>query len=227
MSAVALIGGTGRSGPALAQRLSLAGTAVIIGSRDADRAAITAVELTGRLAEHGGGAPISGADNATAVTRCAMAIVTVPFEAQAAVLHELEPALRGRIVVSTAIPVSFDPHLGPVAISVEEGSASEQVASLLPGSRVVGALHTVSNVHLARLQRHLDEDVLVTGDDGDAKATVIRLIESIAGLRAIDAGRLANSAHCEHLTVILLTVNRHIKRSVGIRLTNLTAPAAP
>lgn len=221
--AVALIGGTGRSGPALAGRLSRAGVEVVIGSRDAGRAEAAAAEVAERVAAAGGGARVHGAANEEAVATAGLAIVTVPYEAQEKLLPGLADALRDRVVVSTAIPMRFDPERGPELIEVPEGSAAEQVRSLLPGARVVAGLHSVSNVHLGRLDRALDEDVLLTGDDGAAKEEVAELLGRIDGLRTVDAGPLSNARHSEALTVLLLSINRRVKRSVGIRLTNLPA----
>lgn len=221
MTRVALLGGTGRIGPALALRLARAGETVTIGSRDAERATRTADELNARLEQAGGGSTIAGATNAAAAESAEIVFVTVPYEGQGRLLEELAPALADRIVVSTAIPMRFDPEAGPEHVEVGDGSAAEQVAAILRRSRVVGALHTVSNVHLGRLDRDLDEDVLVTGDDGAAKETVSGLLELIPGLRAVDAGRLANARYTEELTVLLLSINRRVRRSVGVRVTNL------
>jgi NADPH-dependent F420 reductase len=217
---VALLGGTGRIGPALALRLSAAGVEVVLGSREAEKADATATRLSERLAGVQS-APITGQTNADAVRDAGVVMVTVPFEAQAATLTPLAGALEELIVVSTAIPMRFDPDLGPEAVDVAEGSAAEQVAAVLPRSRVVGALHTVSSVHLGKLDRDLDEDTVVTSDDAGARAEVMELLELIPGLRAVDGGRLVNARATEGMTVLLLSINRMVKRSVGIRITNL------
>jgi NADPH-dependent F420 reductase len=214
---VALIGGTGRLGPGLALRLSRGGLPVIIGSRDLQHA----LDVAERVTALGGAARIRGATNADAAAGGDLAILTVPYEAQAVLLPELAGALGGKVVVSTTVPVRFDPALGPVAVTVAEGSAAEQVAALLPTSRIVGGFHTVSSVHLSRLDRDLDEDVLLCGDDDDAKAEVRRIAGVIPGVRVVDAGRLGNAHHLEQLTVLLLSINRLSRRSVGVRLTGL------
>jgi NADPH-dependent F420 reductase len=213
---VALIGGTGRLGPGLALRLSRGGLPVIIGSRDLQHA----LDVAERVTALGGAARIRGATNADAAAGGDLAILTVPYEAQAVLLPELAGALGGKVVVSTTVPVRFDPALGPVAVTVAEGSAAEQVAALLPTSRIVGGFHTVSSVHLSHLDRDLDEDVLLCGDD-DAKAEVRRIAGVIPGVRVVDAGRLGNAHHLEQLTVLLLSINRLSRRSVGVRLTGL------
>jgi len=214
---VALIGGTGRLGPGLALRLSRGGLPVIIGSRDLQHAH----DIAERVTALGGVATIRGATNADAGAGADLAILTVPYEAQAGLLPELAGALAGKVVVSTTVPVRFDPALGPVALRVPEGSAAEQVAALLPSSRIVAGFHTVSSVHLSRLDRDLDEDVLLCGDDEGAKADARRIAGVIPGVRVVDAGRLGNAHHLEQLTVLLLSINRLSRRSVGVHLTGL------
>ncbi len=214
---VALIGGTGRLGPGLALRLSRGGLPVLIGSRDLQRA----LDVAERVTALGAGARIRGVTNAEAATTGELAILTVPYEAQASLLPELATPLNGKVVVSTTVPVRFDPTLGPIAVDVPEGSAAEQVAALLPGSRIVGGFHTVSSAHLSRLDRDLDEDVLLFGDDEGAKEEVRRIAGVLPGVRVVDAGRLGNATHLEQLTVLLLSINRLSRRSVGVRLTGL------
>src|ERR1017187_7911349 len=173
---VALIGGTGRLGPGLALRLSRGGLPVIIGSRDLQHA----IDVAERVTALGGAARIRGATNADAAAAGDQAILTVPYEAQTGLLPELAGALGGKVVVSTTVPVRFDPALGP---------AAEQVATLLPTSRIVGGFHTVSSVHLSHLDRDLDEDVLLCGDDDGAKAEVRGIAGAIPGVRVVEAGR--------------------------------------
>jgi NADPH-dependent F420 reductase len=122
----------------------------------------------------------------------------------------------------------------PTHVDVEQGSASEQVAALLPRARVVGALHTVSSATLAKLDRRLDADVLITGDDHDAKLAVAQLLAALPGIRVVDGGPLRNSRYVEQLTVLLLSINMRVRRNTGIRVTNLpdelamaTAPSPP
>jgi NADPH-dependent F420 reductase len=220
-SPVALLGGTGRLGPGLALRWARAGIPVVIGSREAARASARASEIAGRLDRAGGDAAVRGMENAEAAAAGRIAVVTVPFEGQAELLALLRGPLAGKIVVSTAVPVRFEEGRGPVAVEVAEGSAALQAAALLPESRVVGALHTVSSAHLGRLDHELDEDVLLSGDDEGAKSEVRRLVEAIPGLRAVDAGGLRSSRLTEQLTVLLLGVNRLARRTVGVRLVGL------
>jgi len=132
-----------------------------------------------------------------------------------------EDAVGERVVVSTAVPVRFIDGSGPTHIEVEQGSASEQVAALLPRARVVGALHTVSSATLAKLDRDLGADVLITGDDPDAKTVVAELLASLSGVRVVDGGPLRNSRYVEQLTVLILSINMRVRRNTGVRVTNL------
>jgi len=216
--AVALVGGTGKLGSALAARFAQAGHAVVIGSRDAVRAEQAAAALEEAI---GGGGRVSGAANAEAVSAAQVVVVTVPFEAQEATLRGLAGAIGERVVISTAVPLRYVEGIGPTHVDVEEGSASQQVATLLPRARVVGALHTVSSATLARTERRLDADVLITGDDAAAKVVVARLLASLSGLRVVDAGPLRNSRYVEQVTVLLLSINKRARRHTGVRIVNL------
>ena len=220
-ASVSLIGGTGRLGPGLALRLAAAGLPVVIGSRERRRAEERAAEIARQVGALGGGAAIRGATNEEAAVAGNLVILTVPFEAQSELLPTLAGPLRGRVVVSTTVPVRFDPELGPVAVRVAEGSAAEQVAALLAGSRIVAGFHTVSSTHLSRLHQDLDEDVIICGDDDGAKDEVRQVARLLPGVRVVDAGRLGNARHLEQLTVLLLGINRLSRRTVGVRLTDL------
>jgi hypothetical protein len=216
---IGLIGGTGKLGSALAARFARAGHEVVIGSRDAARAqhAATLAQTVSGI----GGSRVRGADNAAAAAAADVVVITVPFDGQDATLRGLAVAVGERVVVSTAVPVRFIDGSGPPHIEVEQGSASEQVAALLPRARVVGALHTVSSATLAKLDRDLGADVLITGDDPDAKTVVAELLASLSGVRVVDGGPLRNSRYVEQLTVLILSINMRVRRNTGVRVTNL------
>lgn len=216
---VALVGGTGKLGSALAARLVTVGHRVVIGSRDGARAAATASALA-RSVDEPLRALMHGTDNAAAAADADIVVITVPFAAQQATVAGLAGAVGERVVVSTAVPLRFDGRI-PAHVDVPEGSASEQVAALLPRARVIGALHTVSSVTLARVDRAIDADVIITGDDATAKAIVARLLDSLPSLRAVDGGALRNSRYVEQLAVLLLSINMRVRRNTGVRITNL------
>jgi NADPH-dependent F420 reductase len=131
----------------------------------------------------------------------------------------LAPHLAGRIVVSVAAPIVFrDGQPGAVT---QELSLAELAARGAPDARVVAAFHTVSAKGLARVEEPLHEDVLLAGDDEEAKAEVARLAELVVEGRAVDCGRLEVARWIEPLTAVILNVNRRYKANAGIVVTGL------
>jgi NADPH-dependent F420 reductase len=211
---IAVIGGTGKLGAAIARRLAKAGRSVIIGSRSAQSAAEAAADL---------GFGVSGLTNADAALAASIVIVTVPFAAQQSTLADIAPHVRGKVVIDTTVPL-----VPPKVMRVQlppEGSAAERAQRLLgPAVRVVSAFHNVA-AHKLATDQDIQCDVLVFGDDKDARAAAIALVEQ-TGLRGIHAGALANSAAAEALTSILIFINKTYKADgAGIVITGqLVAP---
>jgi 8-hydroxy-5-deazaflavin:NADPH oxidoreductase len=215
---VGILGGTGDQGRGLAYRFAVAGQRVVIGSRTASRGEAAAAELSTLPGVPAGG--ISGGDN---VAACAtdVVIVAVPWAGHAELVEELREPLADRIVVDCVNPIGFDKH-GAYPLRVPEGSAAQQAAALLPGSRVCAAFHHVSAVLLADPDvARIRLDVLVLGDDREATAVVQALASRIEGMRGIYAGRLRNAGQVEALTANLIAVNRRYKAHAGIRLTDV------
>ena len=213
---VAVLGGTGPQGRGLARRFAVAGLSVVLGSRDGAKAEIAAKEL----AESTGGV-VSGADNAAAAAAGDVVLVVVPWDGHAELLRDLAPALAGKIVVDCVNPLGFD-QLGPYALDVPEGSATQQAASILTESTVVGAFHNVSAVLLDDPEgRPLETDVLVLGDDREATDLIQALAAVIPGVRGVFGGRLRNARQVEALTANLIAINRRYKAHSGIRVTDI------
>jgi NADPH-dependent F420 reductase len=211
---IAILGGTGDQGRGLARRFALAGNRVIIGSRRAERAVAAAYEL----ADSPG---VEGADNTTAARRGDVVIVAVPWEGHRELLASLAEDLAGKIVVDCVNPIGFDKQ-GAYLLPVEEGSAAQQAAAVLPASRVVAAFHHVSAILLLDPEVDaMDLDVLVLGDDRQATDLVQALAARIPGIRGVYAGRLRNCAQIEGLTANLISVNRRYKAHAGLRITDL------
>ena len=209
---LAVLGGTGEQGRGLARRFAMAGHDVVIGSRSAERAEAAAEGLPGA---------VSGAPNADAAAKADVVICAVPWEGHKELLQELAPILAGKVVVDCVNPLGFDKQ-GAFALPVEEGSAAEQAALVLPESRVVAAFHHVSAVLLLdEAVESVDTDVLVLGDDREATDLVQALVGRITGMRGIYAGRLRNSHQVEALTANLISVNRRYKAHAGLRVTDV------
>ncbi|MEO6203835.1 MAG: NADPH-dependent F420 reductase [Mycobacteriales bacterium] len=209
---VAVLGGTGEQGRGLARRLALAGVQVVLGSRDAERAAVAAADLPGG---------VRGASNDEAAQAGDVVIVAVPWEGHRELLVGLAGELAGKVVIDCVNPLGFDKH-GAYALAVEEGSAAQQAAAVLPDSRVVAAFHHVSAVLLLdETVATVDTDVLVLGDDREATDLVQALVALIPGMRGVYAGRLRNAHQVEALTANLISVNRRYKAHAGLRVTDV------
>ena len=213
MRSVGLIGGTGPEGLGLAMRLALAGERVRIGSRRLVRAQ----DAAATVGEAVPGADVSGEVNEVVARTSDLLLIVVPFEGQSALLSDLREAIGGKIVVDAVVPLVFRDGVPGVA-TVPEGSATQQAQAILPAARVVGGFHNLSAKKLQALPAPLAGDVLVTGDDADAKATVMSLAERIDDLRAVDAGPLAMSKIVEDLTALILGINRRYKTQAGVRM---------
>lgn len=213
---IAIVGGTGPQGKGLAYRFAAADHEVRVGSRDAGRAA----EIAASIAEHAG-APVEGGTNDDVAQVADIVVLTVPYEGHAELVAALEPALRGKIVVSCVNPLGFDAK-GPYALPVTDGSAAEELARLVPEAQVVGAFHHVSAVNLWRHKGPLaDEDVLVCGDYEDANAVVASLATSVTGRDGVIAGGLRLARELEPWTAVLIGINKRHKVRSGIRVTGL------
>ncbi|MEU8268397.1 NADPH-dependent F420 reductase [Sphaerisporangium sp. NPDC049002] len=211
---IGILGGTGDQGKGLARRFALAGHPVVIGSRSASRAQEAADSL-------GPGLPVRGADNAAAASEADLVIVAVPYDGHKPLLESLRSELTGKIVVDCVNPLGFDKQ-GAFALKVEEGSAAQQAAAVLPGSRVVGAFHHVSAVLLLDPDvAEVDLDVLVLGDDREATDTVRALAARIPGVRGVYGGRLRNAHQVEAFTANLISINRRYKAHAGLRVTDV------
>ncbi|MEW9548903.1 NADPH-dependent F420 reductase [Nonomuraea sp. NPDC050783] len=209
---IGILGGTGDQGKGLARRFALAGHPVLIGSRSAQRAQ----EAAGSIGEG-----VRGADNAAVAAEADLVIVAVPYEGHKELLESLRSELAGKIVVDCVNPLGFDKQ-GAYALPVEEGSAAQQAAAVLPDSRVVAAFHHVSAVVLLDpAVDKVDLDVLVLGDDREATDTVRALAGVIPGVRGVYGGRLRNAHQVEAFTANLISINRRYKAHAGLRITDI------
>lgn len=235
---IGIIGGTGDQGRGLAYRFARAGQRVLIGSRSAQRAQQAATEIAALA--HGpvegttdgeGGASgqgsvpsrpsVSGGDNIEAATRADIVIIAVPWDGHRDTIAALREPLAGKVVIDCVNPLGFDKQ-GPYALPVEEGSAVQQAAGLLPDSRVCAAFNHVSAPLLADPQiDRIELDVLICTDDRELVNLVGALAARIPGMRGIYAGRLRNAHQIEAFTANLIAINKRYKAHAGIRVTDL------
>ncbi|MDG4788957.1 NADPH-dependent F420 reductase [Micromonospora sp. WMMD1102] len=217
---VGIIGGTGDQGRGLAYRLARAGQPVLLGSRSADRAEQVAEELR-NLPGMPADARISGGDNADVAGRSDVVVIAVPWDGHRDTVAGLREPLAGKVVVDCVNPLGFDKQ-GPYPLPVEEGSAVQQAAALLPESRVCAAFNHVSAPLLADPEvDRIDLDVLICTEDRELVGLVAALAARIPGMRGIYAGRLRNAHQIEAFTANLIAVNKRYKAHAGVRVTDV------
>jgi len=215
---IAIVGGTGPEGSGLALRWARAGETVIIGSRDAHRAADAAKKIHEET-----GANVSGTENKAACQSADLVVLTIPFEVHAEILKHLKSALHpGQILVDTTVPLAAS--VGDRAtrtLGVWQGSAAQQAADLAPdGVLLVAAFHNVSS-ELLKGDAPVDCDVIVCSDDKQAARRVRELARKIPGVRAVDGGKLENARIVEQITALLIGFNIRLKGHSGLRITGL------
>lgn len=213
---IGFIGGTGPEGRGLALRFALAGESVLIGSRSEDRAQ----DAANSVREIAPSVSVAGALNPEVAVRSDIVVIAVPYAAQKPTLASLAAELSGKLIVNVVVPLAFSKGVAS-AIRVEEGSAALEAQALLPHSTHIAAFHNVSAPELLKPGKRLDTDIVVCGDDADAKRAVMRLAETIAGARAVDGGGLANARYVEDLTALLLNINRAYKAHSMIKIVGI------
>ncbi|MGH9743319.1 MAG: NADPH-dependent F420 reductase, partial [Candidatus Acidiferrum sp.] len=196
---IGILGGTGPEGSGLAYCWARAGEEIVIGSRDAERAAETAVQLRTRI---GTTTKIVGTDNATAASQCDVVVLTVPFAGHAALLKQLKNVWKpGTVVIDTTVPLAAT--VGGAAtrmLGVWQGSAAEQARELLPDGVSVAAAFQNLGAELLLKDEDVDCDILVCSDDEKAKQVASELAAKIPGARALNGGKLENARIVESIT---------------------------
>ena len=214
---IAVLGGTGNEGPGLARLWAKSGQyKVLIGSRQAEKGQRVAAELNEQLGKN----LIEGMANEDAARAANLCVLTVPYSAQGPILTALIDLLQGKILVDVTVPLK-PPKVARVNVPAGGSAGQEAQAILGDGVRVVSAFQNVGAAHLAEGGDHIDCDVLVCGDDKEAKAEAIALAEA-AGMRGIDAGPLQNAVVIEGLTSVLIGINiRNKVKGAGIKITGI------
>ncbi len=212
---IAVIGGTGKEGHGLALGWARAGQEVLIGSRAAERAAAAAAAINAAV----GRAAAAGMLNREAAAGGEIVVLAVPYDAHEQILLDIREAVRGKILVDVTVPV--DPERPRRLRIPPGGSATEEAQALLgPETRVVAAFQNISSTHLGH-GAPAACDVLVCGDDQDARDEAIRLA-GLLGFRGVDAGPARNARVVEGLTILLMGINGRYKvKGAGIRITGL------
>jgi 8-hydroxy-5-deazaflavin:NADPH oxidoreductase len=203
---IAIVGGTGTFGRALAERVRDLGEEVVIGSRDSSRATEIAAVIG-----------VKGAVNEDAVQGVDLVVLSVRSNAALETARALAPALGMTPLLSVASDLTFTDR--GVLPGRQTYSLAEHVDRIVDGP-VAAGLQSLAAVHLTELEPP-EEDVLVCGDDPRAKEPSLELAGRLVRGRAVDAGPLANARALEGMTAVILNVNRRYKAHAGIRLVGL------
>jgi len=219
---IAVIGGTGDQGFGLVLRWAKAGERVVIGSRQQQKAEDAAKKARDLL---GGNALVSGMENPKAAAAADIIVMSVPFAAHVDMIKSVHDSIQeDDIFVDVVVPLSTAVGAGAsTALGVWEGSAAQQAVKLLPPhTKVASAFHNVVAESLQDISKKVDSDVIVCSDSQETRKIVMEIATKIAGVRAIDGGRLENSRIVEQITALLIGINiRYKVKDAGIRITNL------
>ena len=211
-----IIGGTGDLGFGLALRLANNGYSVVIGSRSKEKAESAANEIKEKV----GAKDILGMVNAEAVKLGDIIALSVPSSARKSTLDTIKPYLHGKILLDVTVPLT--PGNITKYNQPEAGSNAEETQSIVGEDvKVVAGFHTVSAILLSDLNKEMDGDLLIAGDDAKAKEVISDMVKKI-GLRSFDAGPLYQARTLEGLTPIIISLNKkYKKRHIGIKLTGI------
>jgi len=207
---VAILGGTGSFGHALAHRLAALGEdEIVIGSRDAARAQ--------EAAEAIGSPNVSGATNEDAVRGVDLVVLAVKADGALDTARDIAGALGATPLLSVATAIQFQKGVGALP-DPEALSLAERVQQIVQGP-VTAGLHSIAASNLDAAPP--DEDALICGDDPDAKELTLQFAGKLVAGRALDAGPLASARALEGLTAVIVNLNRRYKAHAGVRITGL------
>ncbi len=214
MTTVGILGGTGPAGRGVAIRLATGGYDVVLGSRDAERAAQTASEMSPR-----GSGNISGSDNEGAAA-CDIVVVATPWDSAVATVSALKAQLAGKIVISMVNALTREGR-ELLPLYPPRGSMAAQIAYALRESTVVGAFHHLPAAQMEDLDSALDADVVIFGDDDAARNEMAQLVAAMPGLTPVVAGSLSLASAVEAFTAVCISINIRHKAHSYVKLAGL------
>lgn len=214
---IGILGGTGPAGRGIALRAAQAGHEVMLGSRDGARAQAVADGIVAANASLPGS--IRGGSNDDAAS-AELVVVATPWDGAVATVKALEASLRGKVVVSMVNALTKEGR-EMLPLYPPRGSMAAQIAAALPASKVAAAFHHLPAKDMENLASGLTADVLVCGDDEEARVTTIEFTDSLEGLRGLDAGSLAQASPIEAFTAVCITLNIRHKAHSSLKMVGL------
>jgi NADPH-dependent F420 reductase len=211
---IGILGGTGPAGRGLAIRLATAGYRVIIGSRDAERSAAVALGLVSR-----GSGTINGGSNEDAAA-AEVVVVATPWDSAVDTVKSSKALLEGKVVISMVNALQKEGR-ELVPMYPPRGSMAAQIAFALPNSRIAGAFHHLPASDMENLDSGINADVIIFGDDVDARRVTMEITNAITGLRAIEAGSMSLASPVEAFTAVCISINIRHKAHTYVRLAGM------
>jgi 8-hydroxy-5-deazaflavin:NADPH oxidoreductase len=215
--AIAFIGGTGPEGIGLALRFAAAGVPIIIGSRVGARAEAAAASIRAEVP----GAEAHGYENLEAIARAERIALTFPYAGLADFLETAHQRLAGKLVIDVVVPLELRSGFFELLPVPGGGSVGELIQRTAPDARVVSAFKNLSAEKLRKLSATLEGDIVLCGEEAAARGEVSALVSVLPGLRAVDAGGIANARYLEGITALLLNLNRRHKTQSSIAILGL------
>ena len=210
---LAIIGGTGKEGSAIAARFAKAGVRTLIGSRDALKAQTTANNMNTQFNLKN----VEGYTNRDATAKADIVLLAVPYDGMKPILEDIKPAAAGKVIINIAS--SLDAEKKSRARINPNGSIAMEIQNFFgPETKVVDAFQNISPEQLEKFDEKIETDVLVVGADRETRDMVIGLIKKV-GIDAFDAGMIQNAVIVETMTAALIAINIRYKiKGAGIRL---------
>lgn len=214
---ISLLGGTGDIAEGLVLRWSKEGHEIYIGSRSQEKAEGIAAEYIEKLKALGIEPKIHGMANADAAKHSEVIIISIPPEYAASTIEGCADSITDQIVVTPVVSMKkegktflFDPPA--------QGSSAEEIRQALPATaKLVSAYHNLPAKELAQIDEDMDYDVVICGDDEEAKEVVKDLTEQMKNLRVLDAGPLAVSPMIEAITPLIVSLNVRLKKHFSVK----------
>ena len=210
---IAIIGGTGKEGFAVASRFAKAGFRTIIGSRSAEKAVTSAQTLNTQFKV----STAEGATNRDATAKANIVLLAVPYDGMKPILEDIKPAAAGKIIINIAS--SLDPEKKSRARINPAGSIAQEIQNFFGAdTKVVDAFQNISPEQLEKFDEKIETNVLVVGADRETRDLIIGMIKKI-GIDAYDAGMIQNAVVVETMTAALIAINIRYKiKGAGIQL---------
>jgi 8-hydroxy-5-deazaflavin:NADPH oxidoreductase len=210
---LAVIGGTGKEGSAVAMRFAKAGVRTLIGSRDAAKAQSMANTINSKFNIKN----VEGYTNRDATAKADIVLLAVPYDGMKPILEDIKPAAAGKVIINIAS--SLDAEKKSRARINPNGSIAMEIQNFFgEGAKVVDAFQNISPEQLEKFDEKIETDVLVVGADRETRDMVIALIKKI-GIDAFDAGMIQNAVIVECMTAALIAINiRYKVKGAGIHI---------